>query len=241
MFQIVTRAALVALVATIISFLVISSIIRWQGVAFTYSTILLAVIVPLFTIFPAVFYLLYQQHRLKERLVKLEEAHLELQKFSELDPMTELLNRAAFFEALKILRYRNNAGALLLIDADFFKSINDQYGHSIGDRAIKQIAFLMRNATRKNDLLGRVGGEEFCVYLPAANHEGALLVAENIRRSVHETPFYIEGSTMHPLTVSIGGAVSREFESNSHMLSRADRNLYIAKRMGRNQISFQDQ
>lgn len=240
MFQIVTRAAIVALGVALISLSVVGAIIHWQGASFSYATISLVVLIPLFAIFPAVVYLLYQEQKLKDRLVKLEEAHLELQKFSELDAMTELLNRAAFFEALKISRHRHSTGSLLLIDADFFKSINDQYGHSFGDRAIKQIAFIMRSATRKNDLLGRVGGEEFCVYLPASNLEGALRVAENIRRSVQETPFYISGTNLHPLTVSIGGAVSREGESNSLMLSRADRSLYIAKRKGRNQISFQE-
>lgn len=240
MLQIVTRAAIVALFATFISLSVVSAIIYWRGAAFSYSAILLAVFIPLFIIFPILVYLLTQQQRLKERLSRLEVAHIELQHYSELDPMSELFNRAAFFEALKALRYRNNSGSLLIIDADFFKTINDQYGHLVGDRAIKHIASLIRNSTRKDDLLGRIGGEEFCVYLPSADCDGAKLVAENIRRAVQDTPFYVSANNIHALTVSIGGAVARVGETNSHMLSRADRSLYIAKRNGRNQVSFHE-
>lgn len=240
MSQIVTRAAIVALLATLISLSVVGAIIYWQGAAFNYSTLLLAVLIPFFTVFPILVYLLCQQQRLKQRLNRLEVAHVELQHYSELDQMSELFNRAAFFEALKTIRHRNYNGCLLIIDADFFKAINDQYGHLVGDRAIKHIATLIRNSTRKNDLLGRIGGEEFCVYLPSADRDVAWLVAENIRRSVQETPFYISRNIIHVLTVSIGGAVARPGESNSHMLSRADRSLYIAKRNGRNQVSFHE-
>lgn len=192
------------------------------------------IILPALMVFPPLTYIFIQHNKLKETYERLEKAYFELQARSRMDHMTGLLNREALFEAMKASRSRINTGTILVVDADYFKSINDTYGHSTGDRALKLIAFALQNVTRKGDLVGRIGGEEFCVFLPGARPEVGLHVAERIRAEVENTPFYATDNKIYPLTISIGVAEAPKHETNSQVLSRADRHLYMAKQRGRN-------
>lgn len=189
---------------------------------------------PFLIMFPPLTYIFIQHNKLKEAYEDLEKAHSELQARSRMDHMTGLLNREALFEAMKVSRSRINTGMVLVVDADHFKSINDTYGHGTGDRALKLIAFALQNVTRKGDLVGRIGGEEFCVFLPSASLEVGNHVAERIRAEVENTPFYATDNKIYPLTISVGVAVAAKHETNSQVLSRADRHLYMAKQRGRN-------
>ncbi len=199
----------------------------------------LSLILPLVTAFPTMTVVFRRNAQLKKAFNDLEKAHLELQARSKIDYMTGLYNREAFFEMMRTVRSRVETGALLLIDADHFKNINDQHGHTVGDRALKLIAFAMQNVTRKGDLVGRVGGEEFCIYLPNASRSAAISVGERIRIEIENTPFYITQDRVEPLTISIGGAIARKSDSNSQIFSRADHCLYEAKNHGRNCIVFE--
>ncbi|WP_439272287.1 GGDEF domain-containing protein [Pseudochrobactrum sp. HB0163] len=199
----------------------------------------LSLILPLVTAFPTLTVVFRRTAQLKKAFNDLEKAHQELQARSKIDYMTGLYNREAFFDMMRAVRSRIDTGALLLIDADHFKSINDQHGHTVGDRALKLIAYALQNVTRKGDLVGRVGGEEFCVYLPNASRKAAINVGERIRIEIENTPFYISQHQCEPLTISIGGAVARKSDSNSQIFSRADHCLYEAKNHGRNCMVFE--
>ncbi len=197
--------------------------------------------IPLLTAFPSLFFIFLQHCRLKDAYVQLERAHVELQARARIDYMTGLLNREALFEAMKISRSRIETGTLLVIDADHFKAINDTFGHGVGDRALKLIAFALQNVTRRGDLVGRIGGEEFCVFLPGASGETGVHVAQRIRAEVENTPFHTTEYQVYPLTISIGVASAPKHETNSQVLSRADRCLYMAKQRGRNCVVFDEE
>ncbi|PWL17893.1 GGDEF domain-containing protein [Falsochrobactrum shanghaiense] len=201
----------------------------------------LSIVIPVVTAFPSLTYIFLQHGKLRDTYAQLEKAHIELQARSRMDHMTGLLNREALFDAMKISRSRLEMGAVLVIDADHFKVINDTFGHSTGDRALKLIAIAMQNVTRKGDLVGRIGGEEFCVFLPGASGETGLRVAQRIRAEVENTPFHATEYETYPLTISIGVATAPKSETNSQVLSRADRSLYIAKQRGRNCVVYDDE
>lgn len=231
-FVVSTAAALLCVALCMVAGVISSEPIGMVGIAFS-------LILPMIIAFPTMFVVFRRNSQLVKAYSDLEKAHRELQARSKIDYMTGLYNREAFFEMMRNVRTRVDSGALLLIDADHFKNINDQYGHAVGDRALKLIAYALQNVTRKGDLVGRVGGEEFCVYLPNASRAAAISVGERIRIEIENTPFYITQSHIEPLTVSAGGALAHKSDSNSQIFSRADHCLYEAKNLGRNCLVFE--
>ncbi|CAB4327363.1 MULTISPECIES: GGDEF domain-containing protein [Brucella] len=213
----------------------------WSGETPRLMAISLSLGFPLVMAFPFSAFIFLRYDKLKEAYNQLEKSHVELQARARIDHMTGLLNREALFEAMKISRSRIETGTLLVIDADHFKAINDSFGHGVGDRALKLIAFALQNVTRKGDLVGRIGGEEFCVFLPGASGETGVRVAQRIRAEVENTPFHTTEYQVYPLTISIGVASAPKSETNSQVLSRADRCLYLAKQRGRNCVVFDEE
>lgn len=152
------------------------------------------------------------------------------------DSLTACLNRGAFTARVdEWLNHHANPrkGALLIIDADNFKAINDLYGHQAGDEALTIISRSIRAVLRSGDLVGRMGGEEFAAFLPDITNQEAIAVAERIRRAVNLASFTPNGR-QRPLSVSIGGAVFTQPCSFSDLFRIADQRLYGAKRAGRN-------
>ncbi|WP_372872208.1 diguanylate cyclase [Shewanella sp.] len=185
----------------------------------------------------------------QERTLELEIALRELnevnQKLTEqttIDSLTGVKNRAAFDKRLqaegRISRRQQTPMALLMLDIDHFKRINDQYGHLAGDQTLRVIAAtLSAHIKRPTDLVSRFGGEEFAIILPSTDEEGALAVAENIRRAIEELAIHWENQSI-PLTLSIGVSCSI-IESDEHpleLLEQADKALYQAKDLGRNRV-----
>ena len=155
------------------------------------------------------------------------------------DSLTSCLNRGAFTERVTLLLAqcpRGSGGALLMIDADNFKIINDLFGHDIGDEALTILARSIRAVLRPGDLAGRMGGEEFGVYLPNIDQRGAEAMAERIRRVVTLAVFAPDGK-QRSLSVSIGGAVFDGPSSFSDLFRIADQRLYGAKQSGRNRAT----
>lgn len=177
------------------------------------------------------------------RLRELAAANRRLGVVASTDSLTSCLNRGAFSSRVderlseEGRHQRRIRGALLVIDADHFKQINDSYGHDTGDEALRVIAGAIRGQVRKGDLVGRLGGEEFGVFLPGATQENALGVAERIRRSISEIAFR-PGGRPHQLTVSVGGVSFEDQLGFVELFRIADRRLYQAKHSGRNRIEL---
>jgi diguanylate cyclase (GGDEF)-like protein len=177
------------------------------------------------------------------KLRELAIAHRRLTIYAATDSLTQVMNRAAFstlVEAyLNEVRSSEGAphGALLIIDADDFKSVNDRFGHDRGDEALVTIAGAIKSMLRAPDLVGRLGGEEFGVFLPGASVDQAATVAERIRHTVNASPFAPAGAA-HALSVSVGGAVFEGRLAFADLFRHADQQLYAAKQAGRNRVAI---
>lgn len=165
-----------------------------------------------------------------------------LETLAHTDPVTHLLNRRGLVRRLtseldRVRRY-NAPLALLLIDLDRFKSVNDTYGHLVGDNVLTEMGQLLQRAARSVDVVGRYGGEEFVVVLPETGADGAMVFAERIRERIATHKFtFGDGITSH-LTASIGVAnfPSTGIHSPEELLHAADMALYKAKESGRNAV-----
>ena len=189
-------------------------------------------VVPLVLAVPIIYFLL-------SKLRELAIAHEQLRHYAATDTLTDLLNRAAFTrevgEELDDARFAPDGarGSLLVIDADNFKLINDTYGHEHGDTALQLIARAIRSVLRAADRVGRIGGEEFAVFLPGTSLLVAEAVAERLRLAVFAIEFRPDGRR-HQLTVSVGGAVYDRYLPFNELFRLADQQLYAAKQSGRN-------
>jgi diguanylate cyclase len=191
-----------------------------------------------------------EQHlqRLKElrELTKSLRYHLELlfEQNSSLeagkDVMTRLLNRkflpAVLSREVQYSRQNNSPFALLALDIDHFKRINDNYGHEAGDMVLQQLAVLMTNSCRGGDFLFRLGGEEFLLVLVDVEKAAALAVAEKLRKLVAAEAFLLPGGAQLQVTVSIGLALHNGHPDYQLTMRRADEALYQAKHQGRDQV-----
>jgi len=241
MTSILLKAAVVSLIAVAGSLLTALTVVPMLGGTVDGNAWLMCVVCPLVTAFPASAYTFWQSARLKQAHRELARAHAQLaathrrlaEKASR-DDMTGMLNRETFFAALDGSRRRSDRGALLIIDADHFKKINDRFGHLTGDDALLEIAGAISRGVRVGDVLGRIGGEEFGAFLIGASEEEASAVAERIRREVEQIRFKPAEAEQVPLTVSIGGTVCSLGATVSELMRAADRHLYEAKNRGRN-------
>ncbi|WP_339845385.1 GGDEF domain-containing protein [uncultured Halopseudomonas sp.] len=158
------------------------------------------------------------------------------------DSLTGVGNRLAMDRALDRevkLSIRNRSTlSLLVLDIDYFKQINDQYGHACGDEALKAVVNCVRNCLRGVDDVFRMGGEEFVVLLSDTAAREARMVAERIRSAIEEMQFQTDGVSI-AITASIGVATRRLDEGNREVLDRCDKLMYSAKRGGRNRIAVQ--
>lgn len=165
----------------------------------------------------------------------------ELLTLATTDGLTGLYNRRHFLEradqTLQRSRRYHEPLVLLMCDIDFFKHINDTFGHAIGDRALQQVADIIRSSLRDTDIAGRIGGEEFAILLVQTTMEHGLEVAERLRHSIESCLIALEDNQSIPLTISIGiaGPVYPH-ETLATLLQHADQALYAAKRQGRNQV-----
>ena len=189
------------------------------------------------------------QGRALESLARQVVAHLELrlevaelEKQSLTDPLTGVWNRRAFYRLLRIEWARHSRSgqclAILMVDIDHFKNINDSHGHPRGDAVLQQVAKTLSSNLRPSDSLFRYGGEEFCCVLVDCNLEAAQVIAERAR-------FALESSDHSgvKVTVSIGvaAALPTSRASTNLLIARADAALYLAKQTGRNQVVVSDQ
>jgi len=157
------------------------------------------------------------------------------------DTLTGLHNRRYFEETLEAEAqkslYNNTPLSLVMVDIDFFKKVNDTFGHAEGDQVLCRVSSLLKTSVRKKDIVARYGGEEFILILPEARLDETFVIAERIRRLVEETLFEV-GKTQVHLTLSMGisNFPSHRVKSKEELVEMADQALYDAKRGGRNRV-----
>lgn len=164
----------------------------------------------------------------------------DLRRERDFDPLTGVLNRRGFEDQVSMqLKNRRGTASLALCDIDKFKNINDTHGHDVGDNVLREIGRLLRTSARKRDIVGRLGGEEFAVFLPDTDPHEAYECAERLRVAI-ENGGYATLDTVGPITASFGvGSLAPE-EIWQGLYKRVDTRLYQAKRAGRNRTVADD-
>lgn len=164
-------------------------------------------------------------------------ARQELNEISTVDPLTGLMNRRAMVARLESERARHNrftqTFAVIMLDLDLFKRVNDSLGHQAGDRVLKEVAVRLRANTRQQDDIARWGGEEFLILLPDTDGKGATAATDNIRAALRDTPITTLDTSLNQ-TASFGIAVYDNKESAQRLVARASQALQMAKECGRN-------
>jgi diguanylate cyclase (GGDEF)-like protein len=179
-----------------------------------------------------------------DRAYDLESAISDRERFQELartDPLTGCFNRRALFDWLereveRVKRYQQTL-AVLLLDLDTFKAVNDRHGHVAGDAVLRQIGELLRHEARAVDVVARYGGDEFVLGLPETAMDGAVVFADRLRRRIAEHDFAQSGDPVY-VTASIGVATlpAPDVETVEALIAGADAAMYRAKGAGRNQV-----
>jgi diguanylate cyclase len=170
------------------------------------------------------------------------ELELALSEETMRDPLTGIANRRGFERLVEKSVDRRSTvpgcgSALLVIDLDHFKAINDTYGHEIGDRVLRQLGARLEACLRAGDIVARFGGEEFVVFLPATPVDAAMVVAERLRAAIADEPFVMSGATIS-VTISIGAHWEASRADCPTAFALADKALYSAKSKGRNRVVF---
>ncbi|PRA05681.1 MULTISPECIES: sensor domain-containing diguanylate cyclase [unclassified Paenibacillus] len=177
---------------------------------------------------------LHEEYKIKEQaLIKVND---QLETLASTDLLTGLKNRRFFqekmFESLMMFQEKQRYFSLLVVDIDHFKSINDTYGHPIGDLVLGNLAGLLQSLSRSTDVVARYGGEEFVIILPGCEEEQAIGIAERYRSQVASADW-----GEYNITVSIGAATIVEEDTEKSLFQRADNALYASKTGGRNRVT----
>jgi diguanylate cyclase len=172
---------------------------------------------------------------------KLKEELKKANFFAKTDELTNIPNRRGFNEnieeVIQLSLQHQLPFALVLLDLDFFKKVNDTFGHIVGDSALRYVSKMLKEETKGRDCIARIGGEEFSIILPDISYENAIRVANNIRQKIASKTLSVKGQK-NPLklTLSSGVAIYRKGEEIETLFQRADEALYLAKNSGRNQV-----
>jgi diguanylate cyclase len=175
---------------------------------------------------------------LKEVQSKLEE----YKRLADTDALTQLHNRRAFDRAISGI-YDNSRSvafsAMILADIDRFKTVNDRFGHPVGDRIIQIVASILKSSVKEGAFVARTGGEEFAIILEGCGEEATFKVAEDLRKAIMEAPFVnvANGTNYGPITMSFGTCMATQAQSADDLYVKADRALYASKSAGRNRTT----
>ncbi|QHI73561.1 GGDEF domain-containing protein [Aminipila terrae] len=177
-----------------------------------------------------------KNERLQAKTSKIEKTNQVLQYISNVDALTNIYNRRKLNEILETeydrCKMLSKNIALILMDVDLFKSINDTYGHNDGDRVLAQLGQILKNNVGKSDKVGRWGGEEFLIICPETDIEDAFNLAERIRKIIQNSEFRLGRN----ITCSFGVTEKKEPDTINDLMLRADKGLYKAKEGGRNRV-----
>ena len=172
---------------------------------------------------------------------RMRDYNMQLVDLASHDPLTKVLNGGAYYrqcdQLIHASQRSNQSFAVLFIDLDHFKSINDTYGHAVGDDVLRTVAQTLKEHVRRSDVLGRIGGEEFSVFLPNTALKGAQQLAEVLRLAVENIHLQANGTSLK-ITASIGVAAKTFAQETMQVIQQhADQAMYQAKRGGRNRVS----
>lgn len=189
------------------------------------------------------------KHSVNEKTLALQEKITELNGMNEklailasTDPLTNLLNRRCFFERAKQelsrLKRNNKQAAVVIVDIDFFKVVNDKYGHPAGDAVLTVISKILKNSVRQHDLVSRFGGEEFAIFLSDVDMEKSIMLAERMRKNIAEQQVIYKGDIIKS-TASFGlSMLTSDSQDINSVINDADKLLYEAKASGRNNLKY---
>jgi diguanylate cyclase (GGDEF)-like protein len=251
--KIAIKASVVAAISAIISVCICLFIVPMLGGTPDGPGFLMSIVCPLVIAWPASAYQFSQTEKIRQARDELARAHADLDRLhgelthahdllahkARIDGLTNGLNRDTFLAMFEAACGRAGCAALLLCDADHFKRINDAHGHLAGDEALRGIAKAIARSLRPFDFWGRVGGEEFAIFLDGADKEEAFYIADQIRSAVQDMGLVYEGRAVKT-TISIGATVFEEPGEPLDHYRIADQRLYHAKTSGRNRIVLQD-
>jgi diguanylate cyclase len=182
---------------------------------------------------------------LSDKSSELESVKSKLEEYKRLantDPLTQIWNRRAFDREIASI-YNSNRGilfkALILVDIDRFKGINDRFGHPVGDKVLQSVADILRSSVREDMFVARTGGEEFALIVEGASEEATFEIADRIRLLIEQTPFVNSRTSAHygSVTVSMGICMASEAEGPEDLYSKCDQALYRSKATGRNRAT----
>lgn len=186
--------------------------------------------------------LVLQSNELEAKNVELQSMYEKTRNIAEKDYLTGLYNRRFFYEIgqsmVDLIVRQNMSSYMVIIDIDYFKKINDKYGHTVGDDALRSLASILKHSFRKSDLVGRVGGEEFAFILTDLSEEKAIDLLETFRKNVEKNALIVDENTSVSCTVSIGAAAIKS-DNFDECISKADQLMYQAKEQGRNRVIVQ--
>lgn len=227
-------AGLLTALAIVLSVIITNVIMETFSEGINVQGLMVAIVTPLMLAGPSIGFILFRQEQLRL-------ANEQLQKLATYDWLTDCLNRGAFTHKVSEALESATTGtsALLVIDVDHFKAINDSHGHDRGDDALRLIAGTLRQTAGEATLVGRLGGEEFAVFLETSDNAAAAQMAEKLRAAVARLAFVTDGNGC-PLSISVGGAIIHGATDFRTLYRMADRCLYQAKSAGRDRIALID-
>jgi diguanylate cyclase (GGDEF)-like protein len=243
------KAFVVTCISAGLSVLIAATVVPLLGGSYDGIGMWLSFVCPIVIAFPASTWQFHQSDLLRKARDELTALHVELdrmhsslvtahaalQQRARHDAMTGALTREAFLNELHAASAAGRGGTLLLADADHFKRINDNFGHQTGDEALIAIAAAIGGTTGVRDFWGRIGGEEFAIFLDGSGIEEGHAVAESLRRRAEAIDIRREKGRV-PVTISIGGVAVQGHFNIRQAIADADRRLYRAKRIGRNRV-----
>ena len=206
-----------------------------SGAPVTAASLFSSAMVPILLGVPLIWFLDWQSHRLRGAVLTLTQMRQEAENLAKRDSMTGLYNHQHFMAQIHNNTKRDD-GSLIILDVDHFKSINDTYGDTLGDEALIQVVEAVRKSVRRRDMVGRIGGEEFAVFLQDATRAEAKLIASRIRQSVERIDFVPVAGVREKLTVSVGMAMKSELDNVVGAMQLADRRKIKARESGRNRV-----
>lgn len=228
--HVIAYSGLITALAVLVPLTIVSVALGAVPMVLKFPVLLISALIPFFIALPISIFALHMLKTMNETVTTLDS----LIKF---DTLTGLLSRVHFMHLLN--ERRKDGGYLAIVDADHFKRVNDTFGHEAGDDALKHLATIMTQAVGNAGVVGRMGGEEFAIYLPAVQHQQAILIAANLGSALRNQSFSYREHEI-PITVSIGIVEDQPLSDVAATLRRADICLYQAKRNGRDRYEFED-